>query len=346
MFSITPGSVTRINISVADCTVSHTYLEHDGSLNIFIEPKLEPIYPGPDRVMNPLLTLSQPLLTPSTSSAYTPSHPPLSNLNSQTDMTQQNYSNNEQNQDNQQDQDTDNIGGQSQEPLFSSESGIEPISPHPQDYQDAQDQEAMSTPQLSQDMPPAIPGKSSFQLSHASHQDPPSTFDARKILFLLKSQGVDIPFEGTPDQLSFFSQHQQLQEVFNYKPAPKSEQKQPPQPDKDHAPTSPYSDSDSDSDCHIEEIEYAPQRAPQSSTSKKATSQLHLLPGGKPAVVVQRIPIKAGHRDYNITVKQVLDRKRPVTDQSSTTSNHSSMTTEDKKKKHKHTKRDKDRDAK
>ena len=42
MFSRTPGSVTKINISVADCTVSHTYLEHDGSLNIFIEPKLEP----------------------------------------------------------------------------------------------------------------------------------------------------------------------------------------------------------------------------------------------------------------------------------------------------------------
>ena len=26
MFSRTPGSVTKINISVADCTVSHTYV--------------------------------------------------------------------------------------------------------------------------------------------------------------------------------------------------------------------------------------------------------------------------------------------------------------------------------
>ena len=49
MFTRTPGIVSKINISVADCIVSQSYSQHDGSINIFIEPIQDPIYPGPHR---------------------------------------------------------------------------------------------------------------------------------------------------------------------------------------------------------------------------------------------------------------------------------------------------------
>ena len=346
MFTRTPGVVSRINISVADCIVSHAYSQRDGSINIFIEPIQDPIYPGPARVINPVLTQAQPLLTPSTSSAYTPSHPPLSNLNTQTDMTQQDNPNNEQDQDNEQSQDTDLIGTESQEHLFSSEPEIEPISPPPQDNQDKQDTETLNTPQMLQDVPPAIQGTSSSTIAHASDQCPPSTYklDAKKFLHLFKTQKGNIPIEGTSDQISFLSQLQQPKQVSPYKPCPKSKKKQLPQPDKDQTPTESYSDSDSDIECQIEKIEYdaqrLPQRAPRSSAPHKPTNQSDLTPGGKPAVVVQKLPIKVGDIEYDIRVTQVVDRKRHITHQSS---DHSS--TKDKKKKHKHSKRDKDRDA-
>ena len=221
MFSRNPQTVTKININVADCTVSHTYLEHNGSLNIFIEPKQEPIYPGPDRVMNPLLTQVQPPLTPSNSTSYTPSHPP-SNLNTQTDMTQQNYFN-DQDQDNQQIQDTD----QSQDSLFSPDSGLQLCSPPTQDYQTGQDQTeqhgTINTPPLSlnQDVPPAIPGPSYSPISD-TEQDINDGIDAAKILWHIKTKSSKIPFEGTCEQMAFLSQPQQPQKVTTYKPAPKS----------------------------------------------------------------------------------------------------------------------------
>ena len=346
MFTRTPGIVSKINISVADCIVSQSYSQRDGSINIFIEPIQDPIYPGPHRMINPLLTQAQPLLTPSTSSVYTPSHPPLSNLNTQTDMTHQQYPNNEQDQDNEQSQDTDLIGTAPQEPLFSSESDIQPVSPPSQDNQDKQDTDTMKC----QDVPPAIQGTSSSTISHAPEQCPPSTYklDAKKFLHIFKTKKGDIPIEGTSDQISFLSKHQEPKQVSTYKPCPKSKKKQLPQPDKDDAPTAPYSESDSDSDweCHIEKIEYnaqrTPQRAPSSSTPQRPTNQSHLTPGSKPAIVVQKLPIKTGDIEYDITIKQVLDRKRLITDKSS---DHSSSTIKEKKRRHKHSKRDKDRDA-
>ena len=195
-------------------------------------------------------------------------------------------------------------------------------------------------------MPPAIQGTSSSTIAHASDQYPPSTYklDAKKLLWYLKTQKDVIPIEGTSDQKAFFSELQQPKQVSPYKPCPKSKKKQLPQPDKDQTPTESYSDSDSDIECQIEKIEYdaqrLPQRAPRSSAPHKPTNQSDLTPGGKPAVVVQKLPIKVGDIEYDIRVTQVVDRKRHITHQSS---DHSS--TKDKKKKHKHSKRDKDRDA-
>ena len=74
MFSRTPNTITNINIHIADSNISQTYV--GGNLTIYIEPQQVPIIPGPDKLINPVMTQLHTPLTPTTSvSAQTPSHP-------------------------------------------------------------------------------------------------------------------------------------------------------------------------------------------------------------------------------------------------------------------------------
>ena len=140
MFTRAPNTVTSFNIHIADCNISHSSI--DGNYTIYIEPKQAPIIPGPDKLINPVMTQLHTPLTPSTSvSAQTPFHPSASIQDNQETRPDDYFNTNEQ----ENDQQDNNIENQDELLLQ-----LSPTSIQDQQFK-PQAQESLQTPTLNRD---------------------------------------------------------------------------------------------------------------------------------------------------------------------------------------------------
>ena len=317
MFSRTPNTITSINIHIADSNISHNYV--GGNLTIYIEPQQAPIIPGPDKLINPVMTQLHTPLTPSTSAnAQTPSHPHVSIQDNQETRPDDYFNTNEQAYDEQ-----DNNMDNQDEPLLQ----LSPTSIQDQQFE-PQAQESLQTPTLPknpEENPPEYqPIQSSFTYPQTSPISPPAGSNKETIRFTFedKKRIADnlefakqvvyhtlklFPHLLTPNAIDYIATKQGLVPIEE----PSTDVQQPEDPpmypagntsqhdiqkskgkhikrhrpkssppkDRDEAQTSPEENS-SDEDCYVEKVDFPPPKLLGPKSSNKRQKANKITPDG------------------------------------------------------------------